>query len=677
MREERKITRQIHETAYRGSGRCGPEPDGGGNGSPAGAGRLSGIIDFLPDATFVINQDGRVIAWNCAMERLTGVPASQMIGRGDYAYALPFYGIRRPMLIDLVLHPDAATAIRDRYTVVNNDEHFHYCEGYVPGLKQGENSHIYATASVLRDPAGHVVGAIECLRDLTNRKKLEERLAQSEKQYHDLVDNSPAGIYRSTLEGQILFANQALADILGYGTSGDLLGVDARIFYLHPEDRGRIVAALRADGLLTNYAVEMTTRNGDCRHIIMSASLDKGVISGVFIDVTQHRLAMEENQKLQMQLMRAQKMEALGTLAGGIAHDFNNILMGIQGNAEVSLSRLPAGDPNHARLKMIGNLVESGARLTQQLLGFARGGKYEIQTIDINAVLEKCTSLFNRTGKEISVAMRLEDDIWAVDADQGQIEQVLLNILINAGQAMPGGGDLYLETANCVRDAADVMPHNVPPGRYVRISFTDTGIGMDDETLERIFDPFFTTKKPERGTGLGLASAYGIVKNHGGYITVQSNPGQGSTFTVHLPASTNEIAAAVRPPEERLTGRETILVVDDERNVAAVTKEILEDLGYRVFTVGSGQEAVSIYMERRDQIDLILLDMIMPGLSGEKTYDTLREIDSTVKVVLASGYSLDDDTRRILARGCRGFIQKPFRIHEISRKVREALDGPS
>jgi two-component system, cell cycle sensor histidine kinase and response regulator CckA len=637
--------------------------------------RFTGIIDFLPDATLVINQDGKVIAWNRAMEILTGVKAEEILGKKDYEYAIPFYGQRRPILIDLVLHPNHTESVQAQYTTLKNEECFHFAESYTPGLKKGEDAHLYATASVLRDPKDHVIGAIECIRDHTERKKLEEKLAHSEKKYRDLVDNSPVGIYRTTMKGKILFANQASADILGYDSAADLTDVNIVNLYRHREDREKIVSKLCRDAQLINHTLEMITKEGELKHILMSASLDHDIMSGIFIDVTQQKLAMEENQKLQLQLMRAQKMEALGTLAGGIAHDFNNLLMGIQGNTELSLFNLEPDHSNNERLRAIEELVASGARLTHQLLGFARGGKYEIVTVDINSLLEKSTSLFNRTDKEIAISMKLEENVWAVDVDQGQIEQVFLNILINAGQAMPGGGDLYIETQNILRSEADVKPYAVPPGRYIRISLADTGIGMDEKTMERIFDPFFTTKKPEWGTGLGLASAYGIIKNHGGYITVKSSPGRGSTFTIHLPASTNEIVSINKPAEELLTGNETILIVDDEKSVAAVTKAILENLGYRVFTVGSGQEGVSLYMERKGQIDLIVLDMIMPGMSGEKTYEALRGINRDVKVVLASGYSLDDQTRRTLERGCKGFIQKPFRMHEISRKIREVLDG--
>jgi two-component system cell cycle sensor histidine kinase/response regulator CckA len=639
--------------------------------------RLTCIVDFLPDATMVIDQGGKVIAWNHAMENLTGVSARDILGKGDYEYAIPFYGTRRPILIDLVLNPDHAELVQAQYTTLKNNE-FCYCgEAYTPALKKSADTHLYATASVLRDPEGRVIGAIECLRDVTERKKLEEKLANAKKQYSDLVDNSPAGIYRTTLEGRIIFANQAQARILGYDSAEEIISLNALAFYKDKEDREKIISKLRRDpkAKLSNHTIELLTRKGEPRHIVMSASLDRGIISGIFIDVTQEKLAAKEKQNLQSHLVRAQKMEALGTLAGGIAHDFNNIMMGIQGNTELLLYNRKSDHPDHAKLKAIENLVESGSRLTRQLLGFARGGKYEIVTIDVNSLLEKNVFLFNRTDKEIVIGMRLERGIWAVDADQGQIEQVFLNILINAGQAMPGGGNLDIETQNIFLSETDVNPYNVPPGKYVMISFTDTGIGMDEKTMERIFDPFFTTKRQGRGTGLGMASSYGIVRNHGGYITVRSSLGRGSIFTIYLPASSKKVSPINKLPEELLAGSETILVVDDEKNVASVITAILENLGYRVFTAGSGQEAIAIYLEKKEIIDLIVLDMVMPGMSGEKTYDALRGIDSDVKVILSSGYNLDDQTHRVLKRGCRGFVQKPFRSHEISRKIREALDG--
>jgi len=515
----------------------------------------------------------------------------------------------------------------------------------------------------------------EYKRNPSERTSNRDKLTDAEKRFFEIMDQSTVGIFRTTIAGKILFANRVLVNILGYDSADELMTINAAVLNRRQMEGEKIVTRLRRDGKLSNYKTEMITKSGETKNIIISAFLENDIMSGIVTDETQHRLATEENRKLQSQLIRAQKMEALGTLAGGIAHDFNNILMGIQGNIDLALFQLEPDHPYHTRLELIRKLIRSGSELTGQLLGFARGGKYEIVTVDINSLLIRSSSLFNRTGKEIVIDMKLQEDVWAVDVDQGQIEQVFMNILINARQAMPEGGNLYIETKNVLRTEAELKPYRVPPGRYVRISFTDTGIGMDENILERIFDPFFTTKKLARGTGLGLASAYGIVKNHGGYITVKSSLGQGSIFTIDLPASANAATSIDEVDEKLMTGHETILVVDDEKNVVAVINEILASLGYRVFVAGSGQEAVAIYMEKKDIIDLIILDMIMPGMSGERTFEILREIYQEVKVILTSGYSLDEHTRCTLAHGCKGFLQKPFNMHEISQKIRDVLDG--
>jgi two-component system cell cycle sensor histidine kinase/response regulator CckA len=290
-------------------------------------------------------------------------------------------------------------------------------------------------------------------------------------------------------------------------------------------------------------------------------------------------------------------------------------------------------------------------------------------------VLKNSYEIFAPTHKDMSISRSLQEGIWPVEVDRKQIEQVLLNLFINSCQAMPEGGDLYLETQNVVLCDLDVKPYGVQPGRYVKISVTDTGTGMDESTRARIFEPFFTTKRPGKGTGLGLASVYGIMNNHGGFITVQSELGKGATFTLYLPASQKEAIVEEKPPEEKvLTGRETILVVDDEKSNATVMREILESLGYRVLIAGSGQEAVAVYMEKRKVVDLVLLDMIMPGMGGGRTFDALRAVDPGVKVILSSGYSAEGEARQILDRGCNGFIQKPFRIADITGMIRKVIE---
>jgi two-component system cell cycle sensor histidine kinase/response regulator CckA len=282
--------------------------------------------------------------------------------------------------------------------------------------------------------------------------------------------------------------------------------------------------------------------------------------------------------------------------------------------------------------------------------------------------------MFAPTRKEIKIYKKYQKDIWAVKADQAQIEQVLLNLYVNAWQAMPGGGDLYLQTENAVLDRKFVRAIDLKPGKYVKLSVTDTGVGMDEKTRKRIFDPFFSTRKMGRGTGLGLASAYGIVKNHGGYINVASEKGEGTTFTMYLPATEEKVMREKKPTERLMKGEETILLVDDEAMILDVGRQMLEKMGYKVITADSGKTALDIYRKKRDDISLVILDIIMPGMGGGETYDKMKKVNPDVRVLLSSGYSIDGEATEILKRGCNGFIQKPFSVSGLSLKLREILD---
>jgi len=368
-------------------------------------------------------------------------------------------------------------------------------------------------------------------------------------------------------------------------------------------------------------------------------------------------------------------MEAIGTLAGGIAHDFNNLLMGIQGYASLILQGLEEGNPLRERALGIERQVKSGADLARQLLEYARGGKFQVRLTDINDVIEKTSSVFGRTRREISIHTNLKKDLWSANVDRNQIEQVLLNLYVNASQAMPGGGSLYLHSDNMEFDKEEAQALGLPAGRYVRIGVTDTGMGMDDRTKARVFEPFFTTKEMGRGTGLGLATVYGIVTGHGGTIQVYSEKGHGTSFHIYFPASEGRAAKEKERvmTEETKKGRETVLIVDDEEVVATVASEMLEHLGYRVIVTRSGNEALEVFAGRKGEIDLILLDMIMPKMSGGETFDRLKEMDPAVRVILSSGYSIDGEARQILGRGCRGFINKPYTLQMLSEKIREAL----
>jgi PAS domain S-box-containing protein len=542
--------------------------------------------------------------------------------------------------------------------------------------KDGERIYISDSARAVMDGKGTLLYFEGNIQDITVRRRAEEALRENEERFRALSENAPDIIYTMNLQGVITYANPAWKRFLGHD-SDDLMG---RYFidFAREEDRKtyrKLFRSIRDEkNIVSNYIGIMLTKNGRERLFSMNSSFNrdaKGRIIGVvgaMKDITEQRV-------MEKKLAQAQKMEAIGTLAGGIAHDFNNLLMGIQGYASLMRLDLDASHPHYERLKQIEQQVQSGADLTRQLLGFARGGKYESKAADMNEIIDRTLSIFARTKKEIAVQKSLDDALWAVDVDQGQMEQTLMNLYVNAWQAMPGGGDLSLETSNVLLDDNQAMSRAINPGRYVKITIADTGLGMDAKTRERIFDPFFTTKGMGRGTGLGLATVYGIVKGHGGGIDVTSEPGRGTTFEIYLPATEKAIVKEQNKTTTILRGKETVLLVDDEPIVLEVTRELMEALGYRVFLAGSGQEAIAVFLEKRKMIDMVILDMVMPGISGNETFDRLREIDPQLVILLSSGYSINGQAQQILKKGCNGFIQKPFKLKALSQKLREVLGG--
>jgi two-component system cell cycle sensor histidine kinase/response regulator CckA len=390
--------------------------------------------------------------------------------------------------------------------------------------------------------------------------------------------------------------------------------------------------------------------------------------------VVRLRESEEKKRKLEAQLQQGRKMEAIGTLAGGIAHDFNNLLMAILGNASLMLYDIDSTHPHYELLRGITTQVRSGAELTAHLLGYARKGRYEVKPINLNQLVEETSYTFGRINRVITIYKELADDLLGIEADQRQIDQVLLNLYINAAEAMPGGGTLTLKSMNVTHKNMKDRMYDPKPGSYVLLTVTDTGTGMDKETQERIFEPFFTTKEMGKRTGLGLASVYGIIKGHRGYIHVDSEKGRGTTFSIYLPASEKKPRKVVKTNERVIEGTGMVLLVDDEEIILKVGKDLLEALGYRVLTAKDGQEAIEVYKKNRDGIDIVLLDMVMPNVGGSDVYDRMKEINPDVKVLLSSGYSIDGQAAEILERGCNGFLQKPFNMQELSRKIREIVE---
>ncbi len=518
--------------------------------------------------------------------------------------------------------------------------------------------------------------AMVMLTDITDRKRIEYALIESEERFRILSDNSPVGIALARPDGVFDYMNPRFTEIFGY-TIEDFPDNETflkRIFpnpsyrdlvrYFYREDVENFVKSRKVG----ERVVTVRTRGGSDR--IMHSRmviLGNGKQLMTFEDIT-------DIKKMEAELFHAQNMEAVATLAGGIAHAFNNILMGIQGYTALMISETKADHPAYSRLKRIEKQVKSGSDLTSQLLAFSSGGRYEVKPCSMNDLIEKTSNAFGQTRKDIKIHKALETDIWAVEIDQAQIEQVLINLYVNAQQAMPGGGDVTLKTRNVTLDEAYVRNYKVKPGNYVMLTVTDTGVGIDDRAKERIFEPFFTTREMGHGRGLGLASAYGIIRGHQGIINIYSEEGQGTTFNIFLPATEKTAVKETVPPKGLLVGSETILFVDDEDVIIDVNREILESLGYKVVAAKSGQEALEVYRKLQSKINLIILDMIMPGMDGEATYDSLKKVNPEIRVILSSGYSKNEQAKAILEKGCQAFIQKPFSISDLSMTIRQVLD---
>jgi len=778
---------------------------------------LSDIIDFLPDATLVVDADGIVIAWNKAIEVMTGVKAETMLGKGNREYALPFYGERRPILIDLALHPDPAT--ESLYASISRHGDFLTGESYIPKLGGGK-TFLYATAAVLRNSKGIVTGAIECIRDSTERKQAEEALKASEKKYRELAEAMGDGLCIIE-EMEIVYANKWLSSMLGWpieeligksfdrfiepayvenirelferhmegeknidfveaearNKNGDKIYIELNSTIVEHEGVFALLAVIRdvtsrkmteaalgeseekfraltenlndviirfdgnckilyANQIIESYAgvkpEEITGKEIEdvglpenfasqlkeavvdvfCARSIKRAELElkdslyldwlimpefgtDGSVSIVTCagrDITErkkveeelkkHRENLEalvkerttELKKAHDQLLHSAKMEAVGQLAGGLAHDFNNNLTAILGYAELILRGEPPESAAAKSAETIKKAAQHAAELTQQLLGYARKGKHEITGVDVHAKIKEVVALLSHTlDKKISIALNLEAENAVVMGDPMQIQQALLNLAINGRDAMPGGGELKFETKiESTDETICGHAHKNEVGGYLVIKVSDTGVGIPEEIRDRIFEPFFTTKKPGQGTGMGLAMVYGIVENHGGLIRAESEEGKGSSFIMTLPLGGKYASSSPQIAAE-LSGSGAIMIVDDEQIVLDIERAMLNELGYQVISFARASDAVDYFSFSQNDVDLAILDMVMPEMDGRECYAALKKIKPDVKVILASGYSIEGRIKQIMEEGVAAFIQKPFTIETLGAKVKEAL----
>ena len=509
-----------------------------------------------------------------------------------------------------------------------------------------------------------------------------QKLRESEEKYRQTLESITEGYYEINLNKRIVFANNALCRLLDC-TLQDLMNNKLTSFF-PSSSLARLnqlfenISTTHEPVHFSHFNLQPTNQNPIPVDLSASLIIDQHGrargFRGILRNATE-RLQLEKDKKeLESQLLQAQKMEAIGTLAGGIAHNFNNWLAGILGN--ITLIRMDAKDHPKIvqRAGRIEKIIENASKMTRQLLGYARAGKYESRLVNVNDIIKEAAGTFAETKKEITINLSLEPELQMVKVDENQVEQVFWNLFVNAIDAMPQGGNLFIATANTVIPESEWDGISAAPGEYVSITFMDDGTGIDPEILDMIFEPFFTTKKG-KGTGLGLASSFGIIKAHNGFIDVTSKIGAGTTFNIYLPIAEEPPRMEHRTIESVEKGMGTILIVDDESMILDTNQQLLSRLGYSVLSASSGEQALTIFEKNRDDIDLIIIDMIMPGMSGRELHDRLKTSKPDIRTLLCSGYSLNENAKEIMEQGCSGFLQKPFKINELSSTIKAILQS--
>ncbi len=632
---------------------------------------LTSVLEGIGEGVVVVDRDYRILSANKGYLNQVGSVHEHVVGRHCYEVSHHFASLCSGSKHDCPVRVVFETGRPEKAM------HVHYDQ-------QGREIYVECHAYPIEDSSGQVISAIETLNDVTERVQLEWMLKESEEKYRDLYDNAPDGYYSLAENGLIVEVNKTFLDMLGYRRDAvvrklfieELLSEDS-IQICH-----KIFPELKKTGRIEHLELTLVRKDGSLLPIMMNASALYGEEGNFFMsrsvvrDISERKKADEDKRKLREQLYQSQKLEALGTLAGGIAHDFNNLLASILGYSALAKVDLNDGDPLYRHIEIIENASLRASELTEQLLAFAKGGKYDAKPNDVNIIVGDVAALLVRTiGKNITLNVNTDKNLRPAICDAGQIHQAILNLSINGRDSMPQGGKLTIRTENVRMDITDVQYLvDVPPGDYVRISVSDTGAGMDRQTQQHMFEPFFTTK--EKGTGLGLALVYGIIKKHNGFIQVCSEPGRGSLFEVNLIACTDEYVCTEKGDRMELPrGTGTILVVDDEPLVMQLARDILKRFGYSVLTAGCGEEAVALYRQQPGEIKAVVLDIVMPGMDGREVFRQLRNVNPHVTVIISSGHSHDSDADDLLMQGVAGFVQKPYRIADLLHVVKDAVEG--
>ena len=538
----------------------------------------------------------------------------------------------------------------------------------------------------LQDARGQTVGTIGLGVDITEHQEAEHairerdlRVQRSEAQYRSLIENAIYGIYRSTADGRFLEVNPALATMLGYDSTDDLMALDnIAALYVDPGERMRLIEQYAGTGRIDGVEVGWKRKDGTHVTVRLSGRIVENADAGargfevIAEDVTARRALEDE-------LRQAQKIEALGRLAGGIAHDFNNLLTAIFGFSDLALGQLDADHPARPDVQEVRKVAESAVSLTRQLLAFSRKQVLQPRVVNLNDTVKRMQTLLQHViGEHIRLVTRLAPSLHDVFADRGQLEQVVMNLAINARDAMPNGGELAIDTVNVTFETIDLARKRGGVGDFVRVTISDTGLGMEEGVRARLFEPFFTTKERGRGTGLGLATVYGVVRQSGGFIWVESVLGRGTTFTLDFPRAIDVVDTQSQPADHRAFpgAGETILLVEDLPSVRTVMRELLTRNGYRILEADSGDLALQLAHSFRNPIDLLLTDVVMPAMSGRELARRMQVLRPDVRVLYTSGYTDDLIAHHGVLEAGVSFLPKPFTQQQLLQKLREVLDDP-
>lgn len=633
---------------------------------------LSTTLNSIGDGVIATDCDEKITFMNPIAEALTGWSGQGIVGKSledifrvvDAVTGLPA--------------PNLSKRVLARNSVVNR------ATESVLVAKSGKEIPIDESGAPIRDSRGHMTGVVLVFQDITLRKQAEEALRESEERYRKLFEDSRDAIYITTRDGNFVAVNNATLELLGLDKQ-EISRLKLQDLYVNPADKERFIQEIETTGSVRDFEIKLKNKSGTELDCLLTSSVKLGSknevlgYQGIIRDITEKKKIEEEKKKIQSQLFRAQKMEAIGILAGGVAHDLNNLMTAVQGFTEMSLMQLSPEDRVYQDLQEVLNAAERATNLTRQLLLFSRKQPMELRTVNLNRPIEELLKMLHRLiGEDVGIITSLEKELWPVRCDAGNMEQVIVNLSLNARDAMPKGGKLIIKTENkLVTDPSELQHSEAEVGKYVVLSVIDNGYGMAEETLEHIFEPFYSTKGPGKGTGLGLSVVYGIIQQHGGFIRVESKANEGTKFQLYFPAVEykSEDTHKTKPQQETYYGKgERILVVEDETAVRELVQKALNATGYHCSVAGSAEEAIQIFERENGSFDLVLSDVVLPGRNGVELLEFLTEKKTGLKFILSSGYPDKKSQWSIIQERGYRFLQKSYTLPALFVAIRNALD---